>query len=107
MRFEPTSAVNGTSLRGYVIATYDQLVEALGTPRRGPNYQSADGKVTCEWALEYEDGTIVTVYDWKEDSTPMHNYAWHIGGYHDGKAIERIIDTLEKLEITDEYPHLD
>jgi hypothetical protein len=73
-------AVNGTSLQGYVTATYSQLEKLLGKPTYGPN-ANIDGKVTCEWVLHFDDGTVVTVYDWKTYSkTPKGPYSWHIGG---------------------------
>ena len=65
---------NGTSLQGYVTATYDQLVERFGEPEGGGD------KTTVEWCLAFEDGTIATIYDWKEYETPMYAYDWHIGG---------------------------
>jgi len=52
----------GTSYKGYVIATYSQLLEVLGEPTY--NEQSDDGKVQVEWVVEFEDN-IFTVYDWK------------------------------------------
>jgi len=30
--------------------------------------------------LAFEDGTVATIYDWKEYETPMGLYHWHIGG---------------------------
>lgn len=52
----------GTSLSGYVDATYKQLVAILGEP----TYSSASGddKVQKEWVVEFE-GNVFTVYDWK------------------------------------------
>jgi hypothetical protein len=67
-------AVNGTSLQGYVPATYEQLVERFGQPEGGGD------KTTVEWMLQFEDGTVATIYDWKEYETPMGMYHWHIGG---------------------------
>ena len=68
------SKANGTHLQGYVQTTYDNLVA-----RFGPGLGSGD-KTTQEWILEFSDGTVATVYDWKEYETPMGMYAWHIGG---------------------------
>lgn len=74
---------NGTSLQGYVRTSYDRLVSLLGEPDRG------SGKITAEWIVEFEDGTVATIYDWKEYSTPLGSYDWHIGG-HDQKAVDRV-----------------
>ena len=67
-------AVNGTHLQGYVETTFDRLVDLFGDGLGGGD------KTTQEWVLEFSDGTIATVYDWKEYSTPKGMYAWHIGG---------------------------
>jgi hypothetical protein len=65
---------NMTSLQGYMRATYNQLVSRFGEPDGGGD------KTTVEWVLKFEDGTVATIYDWKECSTPMYEYDWHIGG---------------------------
>ena len=74
MKFITDADANGTSLQGYMRATYDQLVARFGQPDGGGD------KTTVEWCLEFEDGTIATIYDWKEYETPMYAYDWHIGG---------------------------
>ena len=65
---------NGTSLQGYVQAYYHQLVAVFGEPEGGGD------KTTVEWCLQFADGTVATIYDWKESETPMGQYRWHIGG---------------------------
>ena len=70
---------NGTSLKGYIRASYDQLVQVFGEPDVGPDDRDQD-KVTCIWELTFNDGTVATIYDWKEGETPMGTYEWHIGG---------------------------
>jgi len=72
----------GTSLQGYVSATYQQLVEILGQPTY--SNPSADGKVNTEWELMSEYGPV-TIYDWKdydggELSRSGVKYQWHVGG---------------------------
>ncbi|MEY5134623.1 MAG: hypothetical protein RL709_318 [Pseudomonadota bacterium] len=71
------TSVNGTSLKGYVGTTYDKLVKLFGEPLKG----SDDGKTTCEWILEFEDGTVATIYDWKQKQTPKDHFYWSVGGY--------------------------
>jgi hypothetical protein len=44
--------------------------------------------------LQFEDGTVATIYDWKMNSTPMREYSWHIGGYGDQAAVDRVVDTI-------------
>lgn len=83
MQFEKTLIVSNTSLMGYVTASYDRLVEVFG----GPTYDepSGDGKVDIEWNLEFEDGTIATIYNWKDYDGGLRckteqDYVWHVGG---------------------------
>ena len=78
MKFTKGATANGTSLQGYINATYDQLVAAFGAPDYGPDDQG--DKVTCEWCFEFENGVVATIYDWKRDCTPYGYYEWHIGG---------------------------
>jgi len=79
MSFTHGANTNGTSLRGYIQASYDQLVQVFGEPDIGPDDRNQD-KVTCVWELQFGDGTVATIYDWKEGETPMGTYRWHIGG---------------------------
>jgi len=93
MKFTNDANINGTSLKGYVIANYDELFDAFGQPDDGPDDRDAD-KVTCCWRLQFEDGTIATIYDWKESATPYHRYDWHIGG-KSAQAVELVQNALE------------
>ena len=90
MRFTTDANRNGTSLKGYVTATYAELVATFGEPEAGGD------KTTAEWALEFEDGTVATIYDWKTYETPLDTYAWHIGG-RDYMAVERIYEAMNVL----------
>lgn len=90
MKFTNDDAdVNGTSLQGYIQAYYHQLVEVFGEPEGGGD------KTTCEWCLEFEDGTVATIYDWKEYDTPTGLYHWHIGG-RSSKAVDRVTSTFKQ-----------
>lgn len=83
--------VSGTSLVGYVNTTYSKLFEKFGEP-------FDDGyKTDAEWAIEFSDGKVATIYNWKNGK----NYngsegldldditVWHIGGF-DKSVVERI-----------------
>ena len=72
-----TSVANETSLRGYVKTNFETLIKKLGEPIRD---HSGDGKVTCEWIIDFGDNTVATIYDWKTKETPTEKYNWHIGG---------------------------
>lgn len=89
---EDAGECSGTSLRGQWYTTYDRLVEVFGEPTLGPN---DDGdKVSCLWVIEFYDGEIATIYDWKTYETPVMPYSWHIGGHHPGVE-QRIIRLLQ------------
>ena len=91
MKFTSTdwTDANGTSLQGYITATYDQLVARFGQPDGGGD------KTTVEWVLEFADGTVATIYDWKEEDTPMSMYNWHIGGKNK-TAVARVTHALKQ-----------
>ncbi len=92
MKFTNDSDINGTSFKGSVVTTYAELVKVFGEPDDGPNDLDAD-KVTCCWRLQFEDGTIASIYDWKTNSTPYGKYEWHIGGKSTA-AVDRVLETF-------------
>lgn len=70
----------GTSNKGYIDATYSQLVEFLGEPTI--NEPSGDDKIQVEWILKYCDETF-TIYDWKtynRDYTENTLKTFNVGG---------------------------
>ena len=62
-------------LRGHCTTTFNELVARLGKP-----HIHYGDKTTVEWAFRCHDGTVFTVYDWKQSSTPLGEYRWHVGG---------------------------
>ena len=76
--------INGTSLQGYIQISYDDLVLALGEPTEGDGY-----KTDAEWYIEFNDGTVATVYNWKNGFNYSGGYGssiydigeWHVGGH--------------------------
>lgn len=91
MKFQTDANINMTSLKGRVNTTYSRLVEVFGEPHPGGD------KTTVEWHLEFEDGTIATIYDWKMWQTPMGEHDWHIGG-HSYMAEIRVYEALGLIE---------
>ena len=89
MKFTTEAYADGTSLQGYVQAYYHQVVEVFGEPEAGGD------KTTVEWCLSFEDGTVATIYDWKEYETPMGLHRWHIGG-RNYKAVDRVTQTFKQ-----------
>jgi len=73
-------SLDGTSFHGATIsATLANLQIILGAPN---HTSDPHDKVQNEWELELEDGTIFTVYDWKEYRryTDKETIEWHVGG---------------------------
>ena len=70
----------GTSRQGELDGYFREDIEKVFGP---PVYDepSADGKVQMEWVIEFPDGTIATIYDYKQYDVPTEdiNY-WSIGG---------------------------
>ncbi len=89
--------VTGTSLQGDHMTRRLDLEAAFGKPQ-----EMEGGKVTTEWAVEFEDKNgnkrVVTIYDWKEDRAPSlgQDYRWHIGG-DDPIAVELVKQELRKI----------
>lgn len=83
--------VSGTSLVGYVNTTYSKLFEKFGEP-------FDDGyKTDAEWEIEFSDGKVATIYNWKNGKNYNGSEGldidditkWHIGGF-DKSVVERI-----------------
>jgi len=97
-KFEHTTNASGTSLKGYITTTYDELVERFGEPT-----DTQGDKTTASWCLEFEvenddgdtDYITATIYDWKTDTTPLGEYRWHIGGF-DYLAEDCVYQTLKE-----------
>ena len=70
----------GTSLRGYITASREDLTKVFGAPVDYP----LDDKVTTEWTIQFDNGEVATIYDWKryEKGRPEFNelFEWNIGG---------------------------
>ena len=92
--------VAGCSLRGYVRVTRDRLVEMFGEP----NAEKLDSKTNNEWYLTI-DGTPVTIYDYKDDSSNESDkeVMWHIGGKDYGSVLKIQWCGLEKAVTIPEY----
>lgn len=100
---ESTMAITGSSLSGYVEASYYELEQVFGEP----TYVDEDPqeKVQTEWTLSL-NGVTATVYNWKTGSTPAGQYRWHVGGFGKGEvelvqaavdAYRNQIDAMEKF----------
>ena len=83
--------VAGTSLRDTIDCSFDQLVKAFGMPMFDA---SGDDKVKAEWHIEFDDGSIATIYDWKSNLDPRSNTDWHIGGFAKNNPKDNILSVL-------------
>jgi len=83
---------NGSSLRGHVTATYDNLVDHFGEPNAYCGDKTWNAWDLCftvhdDDGLDSED-VYVSIYDWKEsgpDASQGGAYRWHIGGFVKGE----------------------
>jgi hypothetical protein len=76
-------SATGTCYTGTISVTKNELELVLGNPvelYRDIDY--SDGKTNFQWIVELSDGSIATVYDWKEDFIvdDVTEINWHIGG---------------------------
>lgn len=70
----------------------EELHEKFGSPMLYSD-EEGDYKVKYQWCIEFEDGLIATIYDWKVDYSKVsvhdQQMTWHIGG-HDSRVMDRI-----------------
>ena len=61
-------------------ASVNELIEKFGNPTYN-HPENYDDKVTREWELELSDGTLFTIYDWKEYRyfDDDEKISWHVG----------------------------
>ena len=89
------NSIDGTSLKGRVLTTFNKLVAAFGEPcihLKPSQYE----KVTIEWKLRFPNGAIATIYDWKGygyQPAGDEEYEWKIGG-HSSQAVGLVKDAL-------------
>ena len=71
--------VTGSSKMGDLDGvSYQELVHTFGKPTER---SSGDGKTNAEWIITLEDGTVVTIYDYKSDVAPEDNLYWSVGAH--------------------------
>ena len=104
MEVDNNIQITGTSLQGYLEATYDEIADVFGPPVR-----IYGDKTTCEWDIEFrvmtEDETdfeyvVATIYDWKMAPTVNSKYRWHIGG-RNYQAVECVEKMMKNQKLAD------
>lgn len=93
----PDIDINGTCYMGEIRAKYADLCAAFGKPTSGDGY-----KTDAEWEVRFSDGTVATIYNWKDG----HNYNdgqgtdtvditdWHIGG-RDARVVRLVLEAMK------------
>lgn len=85
---------NGTCLAGYIDVSYAELVEAFGPPSGLHDNFKSD----ASWLLLAEDGTAVTIYNYKTgvnycgaEGTPLEDERdWHVGGGQGQRCVDLV-----------------
>jgi len=93
--------VVGTSGQGSVTATREQVMKTFGAPAYC-EWDSTD-KITIEWEILFNDGTIATIYDYKrnyygEDLEPIdlfEEFEWNIGGNSE-QSVKMVEEAIAK-----------
>jgi hypothetical protein len=85
----------GTSYKGDLTTTYAKLVELFGEPRKA----SGDGKTDAEWKIEFENGDVASIYNYKNGAKYGNPNIetiteWNIGGYK--SVVVELINQLIK-----------
>ena len=97
---DPSIDVDGTCLQGMAEATYNELVALFGKPILT---KSEGAETDAEWLLQFEDGVVATLYNWKDGKNylgpcgkPTKRIThWHIGGRQGEDARERVLALLD------------
>ena len=90
----------GGSLQGYIDADYKDLKRVFGPS--STNFD--DYKCDAEWEIKFEDGTYVTIYNYKDgknyngpSGTPKTKIRdWHIGGNAGQHGIDLVLQALKE-----------
>jgi len=83
--------INGTYLQGHITCSYNTLCEVFGDPTGGDGY-----KTRAEWEGKTSDGTVFTIYDWKESQPIVDVTQWHIGG-RDDDAVRVVSEIVNEV----------
>jgi hypothetical protein len=70
----------------------------FGHPTGGDGY-----KTRAEWEGKTSDGTVFTIYDWKESQPIVDVTQWHIGGRDDDAV--RVVSEIVNEVLGERAPH--
>jgi hypothetical protein len=102
-----STVTNGTHLQGYINASYDDITATLGYPFE---HGFDDMKCDAEWTIEFDDGLVATIYNWKNgknylgaDGLDLCDIKqWNIGG-NSGRVVQLVLDLINTKTRAD-YP---
>tara|TARA_B100000586_G_scaffold243595_1_gene198094 strand:- start:2020 stop:2421 length:402 start_codon:yes stop_codon:yes gene_type:complete len=103
---------NGTHRMGSITAGYSLLCSLFGQPYSGDDYKS-----DAMWDIEFEDGTVATIYNWKngmnycgaEGIPTVQISKWNIGG-NEQRALDLVREMIEnahRITVTQGHVHGD
>ena len=103
MKYEIFEDTGGTYLQGHIDTTYENIVSVLGKQ----HHNGDDYKTDAEWNIKFEDGTIATLYNWKngknycgDEGCELEDITeWNIGG-HNPRARDLLFSLLNKSDHT-------
>ena len=89
----------GTCLQGYIDVSYSKIVDVFGEP----SGEHDDYKSDADWVVEFEDGIIATIYNYKDGKNYLGRRGtekeditdWHIGGFN--KEVVELIKNAIKM----------
>ena len=99
---------NGTHLQGYINASYDDITATLGYPLEDG---FDDMKCDAEWTIEFDDGLVATIYNWKNGKNYLGADGlnlcdikqWNIGG-NSTRVVQLVLDLINTKTRKD-YPY--
>lgn len=77
----------GACMQGQITCPFSLLITLFGEPEQGDN-----SKVDAFWSVEFDDGVIATIYNWKNGIAYCGGpdidqiTQWNIGGYEKAAA---------------------
>ena len=91
--------VNRSNFKGQITCPFSLLITLFGQPEAGD-----DSKMDAHWSIEFEDGVIATIYNWKNGRNwcggpeVEHITKWNIGGFNIA-AVDHVKNILISQEI--------
>lgn len=73
---DPNIEIAGTAHTGSINATYAELCAVFGPPIK----ETERPKVHAEWHVQFGDGVVGTIYDWRSGGAVESVKLWHVGG---------------------------